>query len=704
MALTKVTGQVINSTTDLSVGVATVGGGTSTGDLYVVGVSTLVGDLSLNGNVTIGGTLTYEDVTNVDSVGLITARKGITVTANGLNVNAGISTFNADVKVGSGITLSPDGDGFFTGIVTATTIGAGTSMAAAGLTGALPSISGANLTDITQTTINNNANNRLITGSGTANTLEGEATLTYNGTDTFELQPASATPAIFIGDSNRTGAGQGLAQFRGNWNGTTVARITFDAGDDTTNKDDGIIRFDTAPAGSLAEAMRIDTSGRLLLGTTTEGNANADDLTVATSGTTGITIRSGTTSTGNIYFSDGTSGADEFKGAVEYGHSTDSLRLHTGGSERFRIDSNGNTNIVGVCTAASFSPTSGQISNRNLIVNGAMNIAQRGTSSGSSGWKAMDRWRMNASGASAALTQSQTALTSGAPFDLGFRNVFKILNAGQNANTSGYCYIMHAVEAQDLAQSGWDCTSTSSYITLSFWIKASVAQTYLLTLHMPDSSTLQEWNHLITCAANTWKKVTINLPGKSTIAVNNDTGKGMEFVLAAYLGNYYTAGSTVDQWVNHAGYTSRPDMGADWWTTSDSTIEITGVQLEVGQHATPFEHRKYEDDLRMCQRYFWKIDDGNYRRINGYKRHDSNCHFEIQSPVPMRIAPSPTLSDGGLFTNFQSTFTATQSSPTIGEWNVATGQGLLQVSSTWSSTHANIPSWESYAIEFSAEQ
>ena len=106
MALTKVTGQVINSTTDLSVGVATVGGGTSTGDLYVVGVSTLVGDLTLNGNVTIGGTLTYEDVTNVDSVGLITARKGITVlgagvtiAAGGLNVNAGIATFNDHVQI-----------------------------------------------------------------------------------------------------------------------------------------------------------------------------------------------------------------------------------------------------------------------------------------------------------------------------------------------------------------------------------------------------------------------------------------------------------------------------------------------------------------------------------------------------------------------------------------------------------------------------
>ena len=107
MALTKVTGQVINSTTDLSVGVATVGGGTSTGDLYVVGVSTLVGDLSLNGNVSIGGTLTYEDVTNVDSVGLITARSGISVTGG-------------TVKVGTGITLSTDGDVYTTGVSTFT--------------------------------------------------------------------------------------------------------------------------------------------------------------------------------------------------------------------------------------------------------------------------------------------------------------------------------------------------------------------------------------------------------------------------------------------------------------------------------------------------------------------------------------------------------------------------------------------------------
>ena len=109
MALTKVTGQVINNTTGLVVGVTTVGGGISATDGFFSGIVTAVGDASFSGNVSVGGTLTYEDVTNIDAVGLVTARNGIVV--------------------GSGITLSKDGDGFFTGIVTATSfVGSGAEL------------------------------------------------------------------------------------------------------------------------------------------------------------------------------------------------------------------------------------------------------------------------------------------------------------------------------------------------------------------------------------------------------------------------------------------------------------------------------------------------------------------------------------------------------------------------------------------------
>ena len=137
---------------------------------------------------------------------------------------------------------------------------------------------GSNLTGITQTTINSNNNNYLITGTGTANTLQGEANLTFSG-DTLTAHMSSATPAIIVGDSNRTGAGQHLAEFRGYWDGNHVARIVYAAGDDTTNKDDGIIKFHTTPSGGgITERLRIDSNGKFCFGTYNADYANNDSV------------------------------------------------------------------------------------------------------------------------------------------------------------------------------------------------------------------------------------------------------------------------------------------------------------------------------------------------------------------------------------------------------------------------------------------
>ena len=127
---------------------------------------TVVGDMDVTGNISVAGTVTYEDVTNVDSLGIITARTGLRVTAGGVVINAGVSTFantlnitGGEVKVGAAFSVSQ------AGVVTATSYYG----------------DGSNLSNITSTTINNNADNRLITGSGTANTLEGESNLTFDG-------------------------------------------------------------------------------------------------------------------------------------------------------------------------------------------------------------------------------------------------------------------------------------------------------------------------------------------------------------------------------------------------------------------------------------------------------------------------------------------------------------------------------------------
>ena len=185
MALTKVTGQVINDTTGLVVGVTTVGGGLSATDGFFSGIVTAVGNASFSGNLTVGGVLTYEDVTNVDSVGLITARNG--------------------VVVGSGITLSKDGDGFFTGIVTATSfVGSG-----AELTGVA---STENIRTNTNSTFLQNIN---VSGTVTATSYAGSgANLTNlpaaNLTGTLPAIDGSALTGIEVGLSTASSQVSGI--------------------------------------------------------------------------------------------------------------------------------------------------------------------------------------------------------------------------------------------------------------------------------------------------------------------------------------------------------------------------------------------------------------------------------------------------------------------------------------------------------------
>ena len=283
--------------------------------------------------------------------------------------------------------------------------------------------------------------------------------------------------------------------------------------------------------------------------------------------------------------------------------------------------------ITGICTATSFSGSgegltrTTQLSHRNIVINGDFKIAQRATSHGSSGYRTVDRFQMTAGGASHALTQAQVDVASGTtPYTEGFRKAYSITNAGQNANNQAYVYMQYKVEAQDLATSGWNYTSSSSFITISFWIKASVTQTYLFFLHTNDGGT-KEYNHLMSLSANTWTKITLNVPGNSGLQFNNDNGVGLSIYWTAYLGDHYTSTGSVDQWVTHSGYTSRPDMGAGWWTTSNATFQLTGVQIEVGEQATPFEHKSFAEELTRCQRYFQVLSRNTSAGLNSHSRY-----------------------------------------------------------------------------------
>ena len=294
-------------------------------------------------------------------------------------------------------------------------------------------------------------------------------------------------------------------------------------------------------------------------------------------------------------------------------------------------------------------PTAGPLSNRNLIINGAMTVAQRGTSSTATGYGSVDRFAVS-HGASGTRTQSQESLTSGNLFNLGFRNFLRITNttAGSNAATD-YVLCIYNVEAQDLAQSGWNYLSSSSYLTLTFWVRASVSMEYFGYLRSDDGTSQVYPFSLGTLTANTWTKITKTIPGDSSLTINNDNGRGMQILINPVLGTNYTDPTrTVETWAPYGAATDRtPEQSNSWNATTGATFDITGVQLEVGSKATPFEHESYGQTLNKCMRYFQMI--GNNcmitRNANGVPY--TGAPLEGSFVIPrMRAAPTIAASDG----------------------------------------------------------
>ena len=292
------------------------------------------------------------------------------------------------------------------------------------------------------------------------------------------------------------------------------------------------------------------------------------------------------------------------------------------------------------------------LSNRNLIINGAMNIFQRGTSSTSTGYQTMDRMYFYWTGHDEALEQHESPLTNAndsGPWEKGFRKSFYMRNGNQTsgAGAGDLASFQYTVEAYDLATSGWNCTDPNSKLTLSFWVMSSVAQTFYGYLYINDGGGDSFSYSTGALSANTWKYVTVTIPGHADLAVDFDNGPGMTIYLQPFMGtDRTTSGHTLGAWQSWDSANRTPDNTSTWWTTNDASLEITGLQLEVGDTATDFEHRSYGDELLRCYRYYYRQGDGvdwGYTIVdNDNQWMDTVVHF----PVDMRIAPTAVEGSG----------------------------------------------------------
>jgi hypothetical protein len=254
----------------------------------------------------------------------------------------------------------------------------------------------------------------------------------------------------------------------------------------------------------------------------------------------------------------------------------------------------------------------GSLGQANLIINGDMAVAQRGTSSTSGGYHTVDRMSVGFTGTDEAPTITQADVASGtSPYTSGFRKSLKIQNGNQTsgAGAADEMSLLYSFEGQDLANSGWDVASASSNVTLSFWVKSSVSQQFQVNIRLygPSDANQREFAFEYTPSADTWTKVTKTIPGHASNTLRGDTSTGMYIQFMQFYGTNYTAsGRNFDTWEAKNNNQNLKDFTSTWYTTNDATWEITGLQLEVGEVATPFKHETFGDNLKRCQRYYCK--------------------------------------------------------------------------------------------------
>ena len=299
----------------------------------------------------------------------------------------------------------------------------------------------------------------------------------------------------------------------------------------------------------------------------------------------------------------------------------------------------------------------GGLTGRNLIINGAVNVHQRNADATTTDTFGPDRYQLQFTGGGTTMSHEDMT-SSDTPYSSGFRNFLRIKNTTTTSGAGDYRQITYRLEAQDIANSGWDYTSTSAYMTVSFWVRSSVAGKFYFTLETGASGSDKYYGFSETLVADTWKKVEHSVPGNSTLTFANSNARGLGFIVRGWLGTNYTdSGFTEDTWGSFSLSSLAGDDLANWAGTTNSTLDVVGLQMEVGSQATPFEHRSYDEERLACYRYFFQFGSDGSTGVSGtnnnslinyaYAKSTTGIEAAVRPPLPMRVQPTVTVSATG---------------------------------------------------------
>ena len=289
---------------------------------------------------------------------------------------------------------------------------------------------------------------------------------------------------------------------------------------------------------------------------------------------------------------------------------------------------------------------------KNLLHNGAMQVAQRGTSLTGitgGGYHTVDRW-VYAQGGIGNLTAS---VEDDAPTGSGFRKSSKTLVASASDTTidaSDYLIFEQKIEGQNL-QSVKKGTANAEPLTLSFWVKSNRTGVYAVELR-DVTNTRHVCATYTVASSGTWERQSITFPADLTGAFANDNTTALEVAFWLAAGSDFTSGTLQTTWASStAGSANRAVGQTNLASDVNNYFQITGVQLETGSAATGFQHKDYGTELSECQRYYYRINANGVNTVfSGYAPANSATlgRAPIALPVPMRVSPT----DAGQFDTF----------------------------------------------------